>query len=427
MLGRLKRQFVLITVALTGAVLVAVLGSTLWTTWSTQHGIIEEALDRGLEDDLDYLPRMGEDRAPRGEGGDGDDMGRRVRNMVALAVDVTSSGVIVKSSKAPVIINSSVLSEVVKTALASPEDSGDIPDLHIAWKRRLYYVDYEDEYDVMARVVIVDTTALDSAFREQVRSSAFITAGALVALFAISWLLASLALKPVAAAWEQQRRFVADASHELKTPLAVILANSEILSRDATLAPETRRWVDSTLDEANHMKGLVNELLELARADESARGEATTALHKEDVDLSDMVEASALEFDALAFERGCTIDAQVENGIHVHGDREWLVRLTKILIDNACKYADEGTEVTVSLTKAKGHAVLTVTNFGAVIDPEDLPHLFDRFYRSDKVRTRGAGGFGLGLAIAKGIVEAHGGKITATSDVTNGTRFVVTL
>lgn len=432
MLKRLRRQFVLITVALTGAVLIAVLGTTLWSSWHTNQDILEQALERALNDDLDKLPRMGNSFKPV----NANDKGRQ-SNMLALAVDVSETGVIIKSSKAPVVINSSVLADVVSEALASDSEEGSIPDLHVTWKRRFTYTtqeedteygDYLESYESTpyARVVIVDTSAIDEAFDRQIRNSILITLLALVALFAVSWVLSSIALKPVSLAWEQQRRFVADASHELKTPLAVILANTEILAKDPGLNEDERRWVDSTLEEATHMRGLVTELLELARTDESLSG-TSTVMHKEDVDLSELVDGAALEFDAVAFEHGCLIETDIEPDIHMQGDREWLTRLAKILVDNACKYAEPSTSISVTLHRQRGKAVLTVHNQGNPIDPEDLPHLFERFYRSDKARTRGTGGFGLGLAIAKGVVDTHGGTIEATSTQADGTTFTVTL
>jgi signal transduction histidine kinase len=148
------------------------------------------------------------------------------------------------------------------------------------------------------------------------------------------------------------------------------------------------------------------------------------------VDFSEIVDSCALEFDAVAFDRGVMLDSNVEEGIHLQGDPEWLGRLAKILIDNATKYARKGTEVKVTLKRTSQHIVLSVNNQGDPIDPEDLPHLFDRFYRSDKARSRGEGeqgGFGLGLAIAKGIAEVHGGTIRATSTKADGTTFTVTL
>lgn len=432
MFKRLKHKFVLITLALTSVVLVSVLGWTLFTAWSTQRSIISASLAHAIHADFDRMPMMGDEGMRDIRGGQGGS------NLLAVTVDVAEGGVIIRSSRTPLVIDSTLLAEVVNTALNAGEDTGSIPDLHIAWRRLLksdydelsYSEDYYDEFDdlmdddAIARVAIVDTTALDNSLSEQIKGTIVAIVAALLGLFGISWVLSSWALAPVARAWEDQKRFVADASHELKTPLAVIIANTDILRADETLPKESQRWVESTADEAAHMRSLVNDLLELARADEGA---SSGAMRKEDVDLSDVVDSAALEFDAIAFERGCMIETAIEPGIHVQGDPEWLERLAKILVDNASKYAQAGTSIDVVLSRSQGHVTLSVTNRGNVIDPEDLAHIFDRFYRSDKARTRGTGGFGLGLAIAKGIAEAHGGKIAATSTAEQGTTFTVTL
>ena len=443
MLKRLKRNFVTITLVLTGIVLAVVLGSTLYSTWRTQHDIVDAALERGLNNDLDQMPTMGgpgghisadDDGGPGARDGKNGDSG--TVNLLALIVDVTSDGVVIKSSRAPVSIDADVLTEVVQEALNSDSDSGTIAGQHVAWRRMFYTeevtetvmgtVVYESE-DAAARIVLVDTSAMDEAFSAQLRNDVLISIAALLALLLIANFLSERALKPVEHAWEEQRRFVADASHELKTPLAVIIANTQILANDPAIPAESKRWVESTADEAGHMKSLVTDLLELARADESATDGLTGARQHEDIDFSELVDSATLEFDAIAFERGCEIESSIEEGIHVQGDREWLERVTKILIDNGCKYAAAGTQVEVKLRRAGQHAQLDVTNFGQPIDAEDLPHVFERFYRTDKARARTTGGFGLGLAIAKSTVEAHGGKISVTSSEAAGTTFTVVL
>ena len=160
---------------------------------------------------------------------------------------------------------------------------------------------------------------------------------------------------------------------------------------------------------------------------------AEFAFRHDDIDLSELVESSALEFDAVAFEKGCVIDLTSTDGIHVRGDAEWLGRVVRIFLDNACKYAAPNTTIAVTLAPQHHHRAsvvqLSVTNRGTPIPPEDLPHIFDRFYRADASRTKGdgPGGFGLGLSIAKGIVEAHGGTAGATSTREQGTTFTVRL
>ena len=227
---------------------------------------------------------------------------------------------------------------------------------------------------------------------------------------------------------KMRQEFTANVSHELKTPLAVIIANMQILQRSDGIAADDKRWVDSTAEEADHMKGLVEDLLTLARADEAKAGTVAAAGTVVDVDLTAVVEESALEFDAVAFERGCRIETKSAEKIMVKGDKGQLSRVVHTLLDNATKYAAKESIVNVSLAREGKRAHLSVNNAGAAIDPEDLSHIFDRFYRTDKARSREeTGGFGLGLAIAKSIVEASGGRIWAESTAADGTTFHILL
>ena len=257
--------------------------------------------------------------------------------------------------------------------------------------------------------------------RRLLLTSLLVGIGGLTAFFIISLFLSAWALRPVERAWERQRRFVADASHELKTPLTVILANTGILlsHREETIESE-RQWVENTKEEAGRMKTLVDELLFLARID---------GAHKPTLmplDLSDVVMSRLLPFESVAYEQGLTLDSRVEPGILVTGDAGQLGQLTAILLDNACKYADREGRVTLTLDTAQSMARLRVHNTGAPIPPAQLEHLFERFYRADDSRCREKGGYGLGLSIAQSIVETHKGKITVRSGE-EGTVFTVLL
>ena len=414
MLKKLKRKFVAIVTTLAGIVLAGVLAMSLYSAYVNQQGLIKDALDRNLEGSTEAVPVIG--AARKSEAGT-----KRRTNMLALTVEISQSGVVLESSDDNVSINGPVLEKVVDQALEASSNHGSLPEYHVSWKSAT-------TGSGTTRIAIVDTTAVDDTFHNAfVRNIEIIALGILV-LLGISWKLADWALAPVQRAWDQQRRFVSDASHELKTPLAVILANTQILQRDKALPADTRRWVDSTAEEAGHMKTLVNDLLQLARADESVAGTADI-LKRTDVDLSEIVSSAALEFDAVAFERGTSVEDSVTEGVHVQGDADWLRRMVRILIDNAVKYAAVGTTVKVTLEQRSKGCRLTVNNQGPTIPAEDLPHVFERFYRSDKARTRdgGTGGFGLGLAIAKSTVDAHGGTIQCTSDEKSGTTFTVTL
>ena len=406
MLARLRRNFVAVAMSIAGAVLLASLGSSFFSSYTTQQALTDDLLTRALSAESWAAARIG----------DGDGRGADV--MLAVAVDVGFDGTVSLSSATPLTISDPALEELLAEALSSESASGKNSSYHVAWMRASTPSGW--------RVALADTYSRDAALRAQATMDAAIFLVAMAALLLVVRRLARWILRPVEEAWDQQRRFVSDASHELKTPLAVILANAQILETVEGVPEDARRWARSTADEAKHMKGLVEDLLTLARADEQrASGERAAA---ERVDLSALVDGCALEFDAVAFERGCSIESSLEPGLSVVGDPSQLGRLVRTLLDNATKYAARGTEVRVALAREGRRCRLAVTNLGDVIAPEDLEHLFERFYRTDRARERQPqGGFGLGLAIARSIAEAHGGTIGATSTSEEGTTFTVLL
>ena len=430
MLKRLRAKFVAITMALVGVVLGISFVTSYVSSYRTQIAQTKDSLQRVLEDTS--APRWGRqiwrelyedgEDAPEDIDENDDASSQLLSDAAVIKIYTNSEGVINDGNDAyqdtVVTIDYQAIADMI---LACPDTEGTLEDLHITWAR--------DDLNGWGHVIVlVDTTHRDEALKSQAISLAVIYFGAMLALFGASWLLSSLALKPVEDAWDRQRRFISDASHELKTPLSVILANTQILQNDDGIPPESMRWVNSTAEEATRMSELVTELLELARADEATQAGAKTAMALTDIDLSEVVDTATLEFDAVAFERGCLIETDIEPNVHVQGDRSWLSRAVRILIDNATKYADAGSTVEVTLKRDGKHVVYSVHNTGTVISQEDLGHIFDRFYRSDRARSRSdSGGFGLGLAIAKSIVEAHGGTIKATSTEALGTTFTITL
>ena len=214
---------------------------------------------------------------------------------------------------------------------------------------------------------------------------------------------------------------MADASHELKTPLTVILTNTGILlSHPEDTVAEQRKWVEYIRDEAQRMRELVEDLLFLARHDAGREPPPDQT-----VDLSELLWSALLPFEPVAFEQGVELESGIQGGLTVRGRADQLRRLAAILLDNAVKYAGAQGKVRVALTRGeKGGACLTVRNTGPAIPPE---HLFERFYRADDSRARSSGGYGLGLAIAKSIVESHRGTITVQSGAEEGTLFTVRL
>lgn len=317
--------------------------------------------------------------------------------------------------------------EVVSTA----ESWGYLPDVG------LYFAKHEAGPDLM--VAFADGGAADG-WRSLALVLTAVGLGALGLLFLLNLVFSRWALRPVQRAWAQQQQFIADASHELKTPLTVILANNAILrQRGGDTIASQRQWIESTQVEAERMQGLVTDMLDLARpAPEGAQaseGPAGT------VDLSRLVEGEALTFEAVAFERELMWECAIDKGITVRGNATRLQRAVAVLLDNACKYTNAGGTVTVTLRAHASEAVLSVRNSGEPIDEADLPHLFDRFYRADAARTHNAadaennggepdantGGYGLGLAIARDIAQAHKGTIAVTSTAQEGTTFTLRL
>ena len=293
------------------------------------------------------------------------------------------------------------LQKLIDIAVNSEDDIGEVPDYGL----RFYRVVTRTSW----RVVFADTSAETTTLHSLIRTLAIASAAALAVFFVMSLLLARWLVRPVARAWDQQRQFVADASHELKTPLTVILTNAELLQAPGYDAPARSRFAGSILTMSQQMRGLVESLLELARVDAGRAQDAQTEL-----DLSALVNDALLPFEPVLFEAGHTLTARVEDGIRVRGNAAQLRQVVEILLDNARKYASGGT-VRLQLQRSGRHSChLSLENEGPALSPQQLQEIFKRFTRADPARTR-SGSFGLGLAIAQAIVQAHHGKIWAES------------
>ena len=259
-------------------------------------------------------------------------------------------------------------------------------------------------------LVFSDMSSENNTLDHLVRNCLIIGILSFLGFLVVSIFLSRWAVKPVAAAWLQQKQFVADASHELKTPLTVIMTNAELLQTDEYEEQERKNFSQSILTMSQQMKTLVEKLLELARSDAEQPKQ-----QMKPVDLSKLILDTAISFEGVFIERGLTVESEVESGITVNGSEPMLQQIADILLDNAQKYSSPGGETTVRLySSGYGKCRLTVSNPGKEIPPEDLKRIFQRFYRMDKARSRD-GSFGLGLSIAESIVAQHKGSIWAES------------
>lgn len=272
-----------------------------------------------------------------------------------------------------------------------------------------------------ACIVFADISHEQSIQRRLLRSCLLIGGAGTIGFLFLSILLSFWAVRPVADAWKQQRQFVSDASHELKTPLTVILTNAELL-RDTDTQPTARaQFLDNILVMSQQMRTLIESLLELARVDNGIPKQNLGT-----VALSHLAVSALLPFEPLYFEKGLTLTDTIEPGLSVRGSETHLKQVIEILLDNAQKYAAPQGEVTVTLKRSgKGRCLLSVANPGETLSRQQLHDIFKRFCRADEARSRN-GSYGLGLSIAESIVKQHKGRIWAES-ADNMTTFFVSL
>ena len=387
MLKRLRVKFICVITAIAAAMLVAVFGMVVWFT----HADLEQQSIQLLR------VAAGEPGQPSRPGQPG-----RPGPVSCFTLELLPEGsLLAVGSEQFDLSDEAYLRGLYQEAAATGEETGVLYRYSLRFLRAMS--PRGEKY------VFTDISAQRATMRNLVITCLLIGAAVLVVFFFIAMLLARWMVKPVEEAWARQRQFVADASHELKTPLTVITTNAELLH--APVGEERREQAAAgILTMSGQMRGLVEGLLELARVD----GGAVPA-HMGRVDFSRLVADGVLPFDAVFFEQGLTLALQAEEGIWLKGSESHLRQVLDILLDNARKYSFSGTEVRVSLRRqGRSQCLLSVSSVGEEISGEDLRNIFKRFYRVDKARTMNHS-YGLGLAIAEGIVLDHRGKIWAES------------
>ena len=271
------------------------------------------------------------------------------------------------------------------------------------------------------------TASMAAIYDSQKRSQLFLAAGIPLTLLltgAVGWLLAGYAMRPVKRSYEQLQRFTADASHELRAPVAAILSNAQV----GLLAPQDdvaqpRQRLENIVTQSKYMSDLITNLLFLARHQGKLNPQDI-----EKINIVELLNSLAGQYQTLAIEKGLEFKSNIPSESKaIDGDRDLLQQAIHNLLDNAVKYSAAGDTVALSLESKPRRIIITVKDTGIGIPEADLPHIFDRFYRVDKVRTRQTGGFGLGLAIAQQIIQAHNGKLTVASEVGTGTAFKICL
>lgn len=268
----------------------------------------------------------------------------------------------------------------------------------------LYTSKYAYTFTKDNTLIIMDNTELNKVLVNQLLSNIFLLLICEIVIFIIAYFLTKWIITPVKNSFEKQKIFVADASHELKTPLSVMIA-----SADAYFNDKNDKWVKNMKNESERMIQLVTELLDLAKTEEEQD------IMMEQNNLSDIIEGSILTFESLFYDNKLKLKYDIEPNIEMLCNENLIIELMSILIDNAIKHCEEKGKVIVDLYKKNKQIILEVKNTGLPIRKEDEEKIFERFYKVDTSRNRNSNNYGLGLAIAKNIVTKHGGEIKAHS------------
>lgn len=261
-----------------------------------------------------------------------------------------------------------------------------------------YMIEKRDNYTLVA---MIDSTLNDNNQTMLIQQMLIIGSIALILLFVISIFIAKQIVKPLEENDNKQKRFISDAGHELKTPIAVISTNSELLRREIGNSD----WLNNIDYENNRMSELVKQLLILSKTENNS-------FPMEVLDFSKLLQGELLAFESFAFEKGKQINSNVENGLYVKGNSNQLKQLLSILLDNSLSHGTSN-DISLFLKHEKHNILLIVSNDASEINSEQLSHLFDRFYKMDESRTENNSHYGLGLSIAKAIVDSHNGTIDA--------------
>lgn len=237
-------------------------------------------------------------------------------------------------------------------------------------------------------------------------------------------IIAERTISPIREAFYKQKELIANASHELKTPLTVINTNLSVLENNKTETIESQnRWINNIIEQTNRMNRLIYQMLDLSKTESLLASET-----KLPIQLSELIEKLVMEFEVNAFEKKIHVTSNIEENIVFNGNMENMIKLFTILIDNAIKYTQENGAIDLSLTQKKNKIEFTIQNTGKGIEKENLGKVFQRFYKQDESYNQDSNhSFGLGLAIAKAIVDQLNGTITVTSEVNVHTTFVVKL
>ena len=406
MIRNLKIKFVAITMILVSIIIASVFSIILKTN--------SKAMESQSIDDLKEIISMSLiDLVKATAYTNGSDM-KKLQYTSLFVVTLDKNGTILSQIQNNVSIDDESLQKAIKTAFTDKYNVGTIKQMKLRYLKQV-----TDSYQ---KIAFIDITREHETLESLLIILIVTGTTALLAFLIISIFLSSWALRPVEIAWLQQKQFIADASHELKTPLTVLLANMDILEENENDTIKNQiKWINSSKQEAMQMKTLLEEMLFLAKTDKSKR-----EITFEKINVSDILISQILSLEVIAFEKNIDINYEnVQEDLCINANEKQIQSLFSILLENACKYSNENTVINVSLKKEQEKIKFEINNFGPIIPKTELTHIFERFYRVEKSRNKEHGGYGLGLSIAKKITDNHNMKIWAESNEQKGTSFKI--
>lgn len=397
MFNKLKRKFIIINMSLLTLVFICIFSSIYFISLKNSNKQINASLYAMVHEPINGRKPGG---FQPGQGG-------------GIIIELDSNNNI-RELICPYDANRTVFIEATPMLLALKEDKGivEIDDTSFA---------YLKSNVLNNKIVLIDRSNHLYNLRNLLGTFIITSTLSLSLLFIVSWYFANKSIKPIIEVFDKQKQFIADASHELRTPVAIIKTNLDLLNANKTETIQSQeKWFHYIHDQTDRMTYLIDDMLSLAKLDSE-----NITLEMTPVNINKIIENLLMSFEAVFFENKILLEENFESNLIIKGSGEELKKLFNILIDNAIKHTPQNGKITLTLRRIKNKGEITITNTGEGIEKEHLEKIFERFYRADNSRQRKSGGYGLGLAIAASITKQHGGHIYAKSVLKVNTSFII--
>lgn len=409
MINKLKRKFIMITMASLLLVMILLVGTINIINFHRMNQIAEGTL-QFLSENQGKFPDFKKDKLPPKEPHTGFVMNEETKFQTRyFMIELDEKGAAMKIDTGHI---SAVTSDEALNYVNSVLDSGKTDGYQGIYKYKVV------DRDFGSLVIFVDCRRELQTAMYFLLTSVATALGTLLLVFILVSVFSKKAINPILQNMEKQKQFITDAGHEIKTPLAIISANADVLE----LTNGDSEWISSIRNQTMRLDKLVKNLLTLSKLEEG-----NIEIAYQEFDMSGCVDRIASSFSAMAEKQSKKLCLAIQPGLTFRGDEGCMEQLVSTLMDNAIKYSNEQGEIKVGLSAGKKGMKLVVTNTVDQIETKNLDRLFDRFYREDESRSRETGGYGIGLSIAKSIVEAHHGKISAQSEDGTSISFIVSL